>query len=170
MYLIPESEFFSFGIKAIWDKIVKDGIVFDIGQQYDYCSLWWITYKNVIIKKELLLLIDSLDNPSSLWPLMKRRQYMLNGIHSIGQIDGLITDYALPIVAEPLQFIKKLNEVVTFINSNKIEWNYLKINIPEWSGYLNHDRINEDLLEQNRLKWITKEFDKYTYINLDCTF
>lgn len=95
---------------------------------------------------------------------------MLNGIHVIGQIDGIITDYAFPIITNADYFAKHLNNAILFIDAHRVKWNYLKINIPNWTGYLKLDEKNPSHIYFNDLLWTTKTFDNYTYIDLEGDF
>ncbi|MEI6139829.1 MAG: GNAT family N-acetyltransferase [Mariniphaga sp.] len=170
MKLISDQEFLTTELEHCWNKITSRAIPYDIGQQYGYSRLWWQFYKSNIIDKKNLLIIDSSDELASIWPFMLRTQYLLNGIHIIGQIDGIMTDYCVPILTEPDRFAAQLFKAITFINSKRIKWDYLKINIPNWTNYLRTDtdlHLNNDL---KNLIWKTKKYDNYTYIPLENNF
>jgi len=170
MKLVEEIDFSSNKVKALWDYTVSKGIHTDLGQQYNYVFLWWQHFKSNIINKRLVLLLDYSKDTPSVWPLMLRKQYLLNGIHVIGQIDGMITDYAFPIISDIDHFEESIYNTVLCINKNRVKWNYLKINIPFWTGYLQDLNKNTANAYINKLIWASKKYDDYTYIDLEENF
>lgn len=166
---IPEENLHQDEVKEIWNKLIMKNNNYDIGQQYDYVVHWWKFYRNEVVQKELLLLLfKSSDNTSILWPLMIRNMNYFKGIHVIGQIDGYMTDYAIPLVENPNSFEKSLFEFVKELQEFK--WDYLKVNIPNWAGLLKLNTINDSYFKSNKIHWSTKKYDDYTYINLNTDF
>jgi hypothetical protein len=167
LQFITEEEFYSNKIYELWGNTISQMPIHDIGQTHEYSSLWWSTFKDNRVKKAILIILGHENAKNIIWPLMIRKEYFQNGIHIIGQIDGFITDYAIPILSFE-QFSLQFVELLNYLKKTNIKWNYIKINIPEWANI----NISEILYETKKLNIhsFVKGYDKYSTIQLKDNF
>jgi len=171
MRLINEELISTPEVEELWNKIIQDNLLHDLGQEYLWISLWWKYFKDCIVQKKILLFIHDSEEASSIWPLMNRKKNFFHGLHVVGQIDGMITDYAIPICSSDNVFITELKKVLAGLKNNKIRWSYLKLNLPDWAGY--YEEVQKKQINSaasHDFLFITKVFDHYASIYLKNSF
>lgn len=171
MKIFTEDLFQTTEVEELWAKIIRKNNVNDIGQEYIWTSIWWQHFKDKRVQKSIHVFIDDSEPESSIWPIMLRKQFLFNGLHIVGQIDGMFTDYAIPVCNSSTIFSKELAKVLATINSSKLNWSYLKINLPDWTGfYENFKKTQKASTPGKKLLIATKIFDRYSGITLPESF
>lgn len=170
--LITADELRSEAIVDRWQALLERCPPYDLGQTVLWNRLWCRHYVDGGPgNKEPFLVVDE-DRGQfvSLWPLFVRRRFGLKVLSWIGQADGMITDYTMPLlpVSQREDGIRKF---LDFIADNASRWDIADLSIPGWSGLLG-DVTKAATVHgsRRRLAWSSHIVEHCTAIELPGTF
>jgi len=133
MRIVSPEEFESPAFAARWRTLRERCPPCDEGQTKYWNRYWW-RYFGRSSGKKLFVLVEEDDSGEllALWPLFRRRRFGLRVLSWIGQADGMVTDYTMPLVPEEHRE-KGIRSFLEFIADRASEWDIVDIGIPGWS-------------------------------------
>lgn len=170
--LILADELRSSAFAERWQALLRRCPPYDIGQTELWNRCWWRHYgEDGSAGKELFVIADEDQGQLlSLWPLFVRRRFGLKVLSWIGQVDGMITDYTLPLLPVK-QRDEAARKFLQFIGDNTSRWDIADLSLPGWSGLLGVVTKAAAIHGARRkLAWGSHVIEQCTAINLPGTF
>jgi CelD/BcsL family acetyltransferase involved in cellulose biosynthesis len=133
--IISTAEFESDAFATQWRALLERCTHYDEGQTECWNRCWWRHY-GTSSGKELFVVVEEEDGQLlSLWPLFLRKRFGLRVLSWIGQVDGMITDYTMPLLPDHHRE-KGSRAFIEFLADNTSRWDVADLSIPGWSGLL----------------------------------
>jgi len=132
MRIVSPEEFESPAFAAKWRALRDRCPPCDEGQTKYWNRYWWRYFGHSSSKKLFVLVEEENDVLLALWPLFLRKRFGLRVLSWIGQADGMVTDYTMPLLPEQYRE-KGIKTFLEFLADNESEWDILDIGIPGWS-------------------------------------
>lgn len=132
---ITSAEFLSEAFGARWQSLLAKCPPYDLGQTHAWNSHWWNFFeKTGVAEKELFVLVDEQrDSLEAVWPLFIRKRYGIRLISWIGQAEGMITDYMMPLFASGNRE-KAIKDLLEFLAANPGRWDLLDLTMAHANG------------------------------------
>jgi len=133
--IVSAEELLSDAFQERWTAFLRKCPPHDLGQTYAWNRCWWKYFESQgASEKKLLLLAEEKDGElEAIWPLFVRRRWGVKVIHWIGQTEGMITDYMLPLVPATARETAA-RSLFEFLAQESQMWDVLDLRIPLWSG------------------------------------
>ena len=135
MRILSADEFFSDTFAERWHALLQACPAHDLGQTYAWNRSWWQFYEHSGAGvKQLFVLVNETDGKlSAVWPLFIRRRHGLRVIHWLGQTEGMITDYMLPVLPLDKRAVA-IRDFLEFLSEQSSLWDVLDLTMPMWSS------------------------------------
>jgi CelD/BcsL family acetyltransferase involved in cellulose biosynthesis len=165
---IPADEFASDAFAAKWRALLEQCPPHDVGQTDWWNRCWW---KHYAAGKHLFIIAEEKDGQLlALWPLCRRKRFGLRVLSWVGQADGMITDYTMPLLPERHRE-KGVQAVFEFLAEHQAQWDIVDLSLPGWSGLLPvMTRSAAVYGVRNKLSWHTHIIEHCTAIDLPASF
>jgi len=166
--VIPADEFASDGFAAKWRALLERCPPHDVGQTDWWNRCWWMHYAP---GKQLFIVAEEKDGQLlALWPLCQRKRFGLRILSWVGQSDGMITDYTMPLLPER-EREKGVQAFLEFLAEHQAQWDIVDLSLPGWSGLLPvMTRSAAVFGSRKQLSWHTHIIEHCTAIDLPGTF
>jgi CelD/BcsL family acetyltransferase involved in cellulose biosynthesis len=134
--IVSPEEFQSAEFASKWRDFLSSGIEHDLGQSNGWNVCWWQRYGafGPSAKSLFCLVAEGGGRIDAIWPLFMAARHGLKILHWIGQAEGMITDYMLPLV-RPGLLEPAIREFYEFLAEQRSNWDVLDITIPAWTNH-----------------------------------
>jgi CelD/BcsL family acetyltransferase involved in cellulose biosynthesis len=172
--LVGADEFMSADFAQRWRALLREvSSPHDLGQTYAWNRTWWQSYeKHGAGVKQLFVLAEEGEGQllRAVWPFFMRQRFGLRAIHWLGQVEGMITDYMVPIVPDEHR-PAAVKALLGFLANNSDLWDVVNLTIPTWSGWFSHF-AKALAIHGSRaaLKWEADISDSSTAVDLPPSF
>jgi CelD/BcsL family acetyltransferase involved in cellulose biosynthesis len=169
---ISTDEWQSDAFAAQWRALLERCPPHDVGQTETWNRCWWRHYSGTgSPRKELFVLAEEERGQLlSVWPLFVRKRFGLKILSWIGQVDGMITDYTMPLLPESHRE-KGVQGFLEFLADNASRWDVVDLSIPGWSGLFRVFARSAAVHGSRReLSWSSHIIEHCTVIDLPATF
>jgi CelD/BcsL family acetyltransferase involved in cellulose biosynthesis len=170
--LISAEEFGGDALATQWRALSARCQHYDMGQTDAWNRSWWQHYAGQGSSSKELFVVAEEDRGQllSLWPLFVRKRFGLNVLSWIGQVDGMITDYTMPLLPDNHRE-KGVQGFLEFLADNASRWDVADLSIPGWSGLLPVFARSAAVYGSRRnLSWSTHIIEHCTAIDLPASF
>jgi len=170
--LISAEEFGSEAFAAQWRALLERCPHHDIGQTETWNRSWWQHYAGSGSSRKELFVVADADGSQllSLWPMFVRKRFGLKVLSWIGHVDGMITDYSMPLLPDNHRE-NGVQAFLGFLADNASRWDVVDLSIPGWSGLLPiFARSAAVYGSRRKLSWNTHIIEHCTAIDLPASF
>jgi CelD/BcsL family acetyltransferase involved in cellulose biosynthesis len=168
--IISTAEFESDAFAAQWRALLERCTHYDEGQTEWWNRCWWRHYGNSSGKELFVVVEEEEGQLLSIWPLFLRKRFGLRVLSWIGQVDGMITDYTMPLLPDHHRE-KGSRAFIEFLADNASRWDVADLSIPGWSGLLPELTKSAAVFGvRKELSWDTRIIEHTTTNELPTTF